>query len=174
MQNCSLKWSWWILNEEFPVLLGIHLCQRELPAGGGVTPGSGHSGAFLEMSAECCPCPAAVQRQPPTKPSLYLPEPPFFVSVLPHPLPGHCRAPGAAGPHTSPGSFPPVQPNPTAFPLLGLFDRSSARRDLGVPQVLPGCPRAAAPPVNTSRAELTHSALPPGSNEAVQESSERY
>lgn len=116
--NSSLKWSWWILNEEFPVLLGIHFCQSELPAGVAVTPGSGYSGAFLGMSAECCPCPAAVVTAPPLKQSLYLPVPPFFVFVLPPLL---CRAlqspPGAAGPTPSQGSSPPVEPSPTALPL---------------------------------------------------------
>lgn len=84
---------------------------RELPAGAAVTPGSVYSGAFVEMSAECCPCPAAVVTAPPLKQSLYLPVPPFFVSVLP---------PEQQGPITpSPGSFPAAEPNPnpTAFPL---------------------------------------------------------
>lgn len=126
MQNSSLKWSWWILSEEFPVLLGIHFCHRELPAGLAVTPGSGYSGAFVGMSAECCPCPAAVVTAPPLKQSLYLPvPPPFFVSVLPRSSAGHCRAPGAAGPTPSQGSFllwspVPRHSHPTALPLHNL------------------------------------------------------
>lgn len=118
-------------NEEFPVLLGIHCCQSELPAGAALTPGSGYSGAFVEMmSAECCPRPTAVVTAPPLKQSLYLPLPPFFVCVL------LCRAPRGKGP---------------LLPSCGAQSHSSsAHRDLGVP-----C--ATAPPVATTRAQLRHS-----------------
>lgn len=148
-------------NEEFPVLPGIHCCQSELPAGAAVTPGSSSSGAFVEMmmSAECCPRPAAVVTAPPLKQSLYLPVPPFFVSVL------LCRAPRAAGPtpsqggllfscgaqsHSIPNLSPIPQhsqlhsiPNPQSHSVPAPFDSSSAHRDLGVP-----C--ATAPPVATN------------------------
>lgn len=152
MQNCSLKWSWWILNEEFPVLLGIHFCQIELPAGV-VTPGSGHSGACLEMSAECCPCPSAVQRQPPLNRVCTCQCLPSLCLCSPCPSAGALQGPTAA-------RAPSLLCCPVPHGIPTPFDSSSARRDPG--------------PVNTSRAELRHSVLPPGSNEAVQESSERY
>ncbi|KAL2304151.1 hypothetical protein Nmel_009446 [Mimus melanotis] len=138
MQNSSLKWSWWILNEEFSVLLGIRSCQSELPAGIVVTPGSGYSGAFVGMSAACCPRPAAVVTAPPLKQSLYLPVPPFFVSVLPLLLWA------LQGPHTQPGLLPCCIPTP-------LIRQQMCHRDPGVPR----CPCATAPPVNTTRAQFS-------------------